>query len=236
MVRLINKWVRSKERKRRRRSVGRETRTVTKQLHVSLNLKKESKQLQHWSDRGVRLCQHLCIKYECVCVCVYQQDWMYLCAVTERDDRNCGEPWEVTGSVASWEVGSNRVQCWASWPRNIFKITLSHTCTHAQDNERFQNFASWGHNACSALKRCLKPWANTDTHEHYTHTVDELIFECGLFICLPRMEIKQGGTKKTPDTVNPLMCERKCVGACMHLRVYVHMLRVHVTGSCPSAW
>lgn len=43
-----------------------------------------------------------------VCVCLSECIFV---PVTEKDDRNCGKPWEVTTRVASWEVGSNGVQC-----------------------------------------------------------------------------------------------------------------------------
>ena len=50
----------------------------------------------------------------CVCVCVRVCISEFECVfvlVIEKDGRNCGKLWEVTRSVASWEVGSNRVQC-----------------------------------------------------------------------------------------------------------------------------
>ena len=42
---------------------------------------------------------------------MYRESECVFVPVIEKDGRNCGKPWEVAGSVASWEVGSNRVQC-----------------------------------------------------------------------------------------------------------------------------
>lgn len=45
-----------------------------------------------------------------MCVCISEFECVFV-LVIEKDGRNCGKLWEVTRSVASWEVGSNRVQC-----------------------------------------------------------------------------------------------------------------------------
>lgn len=71
--------------------------------------------------------------------------------------------------------------------------------------------------------------AHTHTHGHkhsrYTHAVDELISsECGLFICLPRVEIKQEHKNtRHCKSISPSLSLSMCVRVCVH-------------GTRPSVW